>query len=68
MDFLDFSDFRGDVCRAHGRHSGNSAMPLAEVIHEIQLKKEKLKKSGNKYFFDEQYFSKDFENSNISKS
>ena len=36
MNFLDFSDFQRDVYRAHGRHSGSSAMPLAEVIHEIR--------------------------------
>ena len=38
MDFLDFRIFGEGVNRAHGRHSGSSAMLLAEVIHEIRLK------------------------------
>ena len=59
-DFLDFSDFRWDVYRAHGRHSGSSAMPLAEVIHEIRLKNKKWNFSEKLYFFDEKYFSKDW--------
>ena len=37
-NFLIFCIFGGDY-RAHGRHSGSSAMPLAEVIHEIRYKK-----------------------------
>ena len=59
MDFLYFSDFRRDVYRAHGRHSGSSAMPLAEVIHEIRLKNKILFFFEKLYFFDETYFSKD---------
>ena len=68
MNFLDFRIFGGDVNRAHGRHSGSSAMPLDEVIHEIRYKNKKWKFSENFYFFDEKYFSKDFEKSKISKS
>ena len=68
MDFLDLADFRGHVYPAHGRHSGSSAMPRAEVIDKIQLKNKKIKFSENVYFFDEKYFSKDFEKSKISKS
>ena len=34
-DFGDFSDFRGGVCRAHGRHRGSCATPLAGFGHEI---------------------------------
>ena len=60
VNFLDFRIFGGDVNRAHGRHSGSSAMPLDEVIHEIRFKK-KVKISENIYFFDEKHFSKDFE-------
>ena len=68
MNFLDFRIFGGDVYRAHGRYSGSSAMPLAEVIHEIRLKNEKWKISENVYFFDEKYFSNDFEkNINFEK-
>ena len=38
MNFLDFSYFRGDVYRAHKRHSGSSAMPLAGVrSHVLQV-------------------------------
>ena len=50
MHFLDFSDFRRDVYRSHGRHSGSSAMPLAEVIlniHEIRQKHKTLTISEN---------------------
>ena len=43
MDFLDFGGFRGHVYPAHGRHSGSSAVPRAEVIDKIQLKKIKNK-------------------------
>ena len=42
-------------------------MPLAEVIHEIRLKNEKWKISENVYFFDEKYFSNDFEKTQIFK-
>ena len=45
MDFIDFSDFRGYVYRAHGQHSGSSTMPLAEVIHKIRQKIKNIKKS-----------------------
>ena len=69
VNLLDFRIFGGDVNRAHGRHSGSSAMPLAEVIHETWLKKWKVKKNPKIFiFFDEKYFSKDFEKSEISKS
>ena len=68
MTFLDFSDFGRDVYRTHGRHSGSSAMQLAEIIHEIWLKIINTKFPENFYFFDEKYFSKDFEKSKISKS
>ena len=60
MHFLDFSDFRRGVYPAHGRHSGSSAMPLAEVIHEIRLKNKKWNFSEKLYLFDEKYFSKDW--------
>ena len=60
VNFLDFRIFGGDVNRAHGRHNGSSAMPLAEVIHEIRLKNKKSKFFEKLYFFDEKYFSKDF--------
>ena len=41
VNFLDFRIFGGDVNRAHGRHSGSSAMPLDEVIHELRYKNKK---------------------------
>ena len=36
--FGDFLEFRGCVCRAHRRHRGSCAMPLAWVGYEIRLK------------------------------
>ena len=53
MDFLDLADFRGHVYPAHGRHSGSSAMPRAEVIDKIQLKNKKIKNFRKRLFFDE---------------
>ena len=51
MDFLDLADFRGHVYPAHGRHSGSSAMPRAEVIDKIQLKNKKIKIFRKRLFF-----------------
>ena len=34
-EFSGFPGFWGGVCRAHGRHRGSCAMPLAWVGHEI---------------------------------
>ena len=51
VDFGEFSGIRGCVCRAHGRHRGSCAMPLAGVRHEILKKKRKKNNFEKRSFF-----------------
>ena len=65
--------FGGDVNRAHGRHSGSSAMTLAGGGHEIWLKKNVFKTFFSMRFFFEkiekfQNFQKSFEKYCSSKN